>query len=258
MRSLVLPALFLFATACHYHNSKSDPQPGIPPEVEASMQGSGSGGDGAKKSGGDAEALEKELKQKQRDLGYAQVEQQTTALSRQVRDLSVAAALDKAKFEVDKAARALEWFTKEQKPRELEQKRISLDAQKSGAEAAKDEFAELESMYEEDEFASKTKELVLKRGRNQMELAARRLAVTEREFTELETRTMVDREKDLQRALADAERGLRTAQLEAEKAKLELDLAAAKAQDRVADLEKEIAELQKKLQKAMDDKDAAQ
>jgi guanylate kinase len=159
------------------------------------------------------------------------------------------AALQRAGVELAKASKQLELFRTQHKPREIEEKRIALDAQGNYADEAKDELAELEAMYKEDEFAKATKELVIKRSRRQMELADRRLAVARREFEVFEQHTLVEREDDLQRKVDDTKTDLEKAQIEQQKSKIELDVARRQAEDRVRDLERDIRDLEQELAK---------
>ncbi|MGE3174972.1 MAG: hypothetical protein AB7O97_20255 [Planctomycetota bacterium] len=215
----------------------------------AAPQG-GAKADGADEAEAKAKAREekqKQLQQKKRDLDYAKVEVQTAAIERQVRTMGVETAVADAQLEVDKKRKALDLFLQRIKPRELEEQRIGLDAQTYRAAESKAELAELEAMYKEDEFASATKELVVQRGRRQMELADRRLAVTRQEFDLFEQHTLPDRERDLRQELKQAEQGLEKARLEHQKAQLELGVQQRKADDRVTDLQQEIVDLEREL-----------
>jgi hypothetical protein len=207
------------------------------------------GAQDAQKQQDERKQKEKELLQKRRDLEYAQVAVETAAIERQIRTMSVEAALQRTGIELTKATRQLEVFRTQQKPRELEEKRISLDAQGNYADEAKDELAELEAMYKDDEFAKATKELVIKRSRRQLELADRRLAVARREFELFEQHTLVDREQDLQRKVDDAKLEVEKAKLEQQKSRLDLDVARRQAEDRVRDLERDIGELEQAVAK---------
>ncbi len=188
----------------------------------------------------------KELQQKQRELDYAKIAVQTTAIERQVRTMTVEAAVQHAQRELDKKQRELDQFLQQLRPRELEEHQIDLDHQVHRAEDAKDELAELEAMYKDDEFAKTTKELVVKRGRRQLEMAARGLAVGRQEFEQFEKHTLVEREQELQQAAKDAALELEKARLEHQKTQIELDVQQRQADDRVKDLQRDIAELEAK------------
>lgn len=206
----------------------------------------------AKKDEAKAEAKkqkQKELRNKQRELAAATVEQQVAELDRGVRQLAVEATLVKTAAELARARAEVERFQKDVKPREIAAKQIGLDQSRYRAEHSKDEFGELTAMYEADEFARTTKELVLKRGRRDLEIAERQLAVATQEMAHFVDVSMPERERELRQKLADAELDRKKAEIDAEKAKLEVALAIKKAQDRLADLAEEIAELQAALAK---------
>jgi hypothetical protein len=190
---------------------------------------------------------EKDLAVKKRDLEYAKVGVQTAAIDRQVRSMAVDASVARAQIELDKHKRELDLFISQHKPREIEERRISLDGQTYRAEESKEELAELEAMYKEDEFARSTKELVVKRGRRQMEMADRHLAVGKKEFEVFEKHTLVERERELRQKVKDAELELEKARLEHQKAQLELSVQQRQADDRVADLQRDIVELERKI-----------
>lgn len=217
-------------------------------EPAAPKQGDApAGADAAKQKAEQQKAKRKELRDKQRELAHAAVEKQVQELERTGRMLSLEAALQRAGVELEAAQKELAVFLDDVKPRELEERRISLDGTTYYAEHQKDELGELTAMYEADEFARTTKELVLKRGRREMELADRRLSIARREFTHLEQIELPRRERELRHKVEDAELGKRKAELDLEKARLELDLAARKAAERTADLTEAIAELEREL-----------
>jgi hypothetical protein len=192
---------------------------------------------------------QKELRDKQRELAHAKVEQQIEAIERRGRTMAVEAGLERSATDLEAARRGLDVFLKDVKPRELDERRLSLDGSTYRAEHSKDELGELTAMYEADEFARTTKELVLKRGRRETEMADRRLAIESREFAHFEQVELPQRERELRQKLADAELARKKAEGEAEKARLELELGAQKMVERQGNLDEEIRELQEALAK---------
>lgn len=252
-RSLVsaFPLLFLFAC-----ESTAPPSPSPAAPVTAAP-----GTDAKKDAGGDADAKKqkekedeakkkaKELRGKQRELANAQTEAQIAEVDRTVRQLGVDAALAKTAIELEAAKTNLKTFLDDVKPRELEERKITVDQSTYRAEHQKDELGELTAMYDADEFAKTTKELVLKRGRRDLEMAERWLAVAKKESAHFELFAMPQRERELRQKLADVELDRKRAELDASKAKVEFELAAKKHAARVADLEEDIAELQQAIGK---------
>ena len=192
---------------------------------------------------------QKELRNKQRELEAARGEQQVAGYDRRVRQLALDASLLKTATDLEHSKKELAVFLAEVKPRELEERRMNLDSSSHRAEHSKDELGELVAMYEADEFARTTKELVLKRGRRELEMADRSLAVAKKELAHFENHTLPQRERELQQKVADAELERKKVEIEAEKWKLEQALADRKAQDRLSDLEEEIRELETALAK---------
>jgi len=234
-------SLFLATFAC-----QSAPQP-EPQKLVAAKSSADQDAEKQKQEAEEKKTKEKELAHKRRDLDYAKVGLQTNEIERRMRTMSIESQLNDAELDLQKQKKELELHQKETAPREMEEHRISLDYQIHRAEESKEELAELESMYKDDEFASKTKELVIKRGRRQAEMADRNLAVSRREFAVFEGHTMPERERDLQKKVRDAELALEKARMEKQKTMMEMDVQKRQAEDKVKDLEIEIAELEKKL-----------
>ena len=248
---LSLSLLFLFAS-CRSTPDGAGPTPG-PAEPVAKAADARQAEEKAKEEQKQKEAQRKQktkdLRNKQRELDYAKIELQTGELDRRVRAMTVDAALKRTALELERARTELDVFLGEVKPRELEEKRIALDQSTYSAEHSKDELGELTAMYEADEFARATKELVLKRGRRQLEMADRYLAVAKKESAHFEQHTLPQRERDLRQKVADAEVERKKAEIEADKARIEMDLAARKGAERISDLEDDIKELQEALAK---------
>ena len=200
---------------------------------------------------------QKDLRTKQRDLEQAKRELEVADIDRRERTMVVEAALTRTAGERDRATAELQVFVDDERPRELERHRLDVDQSTYHAEHQKDELDELVAMYEADEFAKSTKELVLKRGRRDLEMAERRLGIAKKELAHLEQFKLPQREKELRQKLLDTELERQKAELAAAKAKIELELARRKLELRMADLEEDIAELQKKIAKAEEAADAA-
>jgi hypothetical protein len=240
LRALPL-SLFFVTLACH-----SAPSTDVAKKADAPATAE-QDADKQKQEADEKRAKEREIAHKRRDLEYAKIGLQTNEIERRMRTMSIEAQLHDAEVDLQKQRKELELHQKETAPRELEEHLITLDYQTHRAEESKEELAELESMYKDDEFASKTKELVIKRGRRQAEMADRNLAVGRREFEVFKSHTMPEREKDLQKKVRDAEMALEKSRMEKQKSMMELDVQQRQAMDKVKDLEEEIAELERKL-----------
>ncbi len=238
---LLLPlAAALFLSSCT--SVELAPAPVRPGEPAAPPGAPAAGND-------EARQLAKDLRAKERELGYLDADQLGSAIDREMRVQGAEHAVTAAQVELDKARHELELFLTHEKPTEIEERRISFASQTHYSEEAKDELAELEAMYQADEFAKTTKELVLKRGRRKVELAERNLAIAARNLEVLEKQTLPRKEEELKRKVADAERALQRATRDREKTMLELELTQRKTLDKRSDLVEEVAELKAKLAK---------
>jgi len=114
---------------------------------------------------------------------------------------------------------------------------IERDEASYQAEEAKAELGELEAMYQADEFAKLTKELVLQRGRRRLEVSQRRLQARTDKLAllrdveqEHERRQQADKVAAAEAAVAKAERGLSRARGEGDLEVLKARHALAKAE----------------------------
>jgi hypothetical protein len=254
MRTPFLLGTFLvsmIATACASPPTAPSPDGAVAkPAANAGQDGDKEQADGkGKEKAAARKQKNKELRNKEREVETAKVEQQIAEIERAVRQRGIELALHKAAAELTKARADLEVFLATVKPRELEEKRIGLDQSLHRLEHSKDELGELVAMYEADEFAKTTKELVLKRGRREVEMAERYLAVAQKEMQHFEQVVLPQRERELRDKFVDAEHEQRKADSEAAKARLEIAQATKKEAQRLADLQEEIAELRAELAK---------
>lgn len=256
LRALVL-LFVVFSIGCQGAPPTGAPSAGALGDPVVKEQGKDAKGEGDDKAKEDKakekvaarKQKQKDLRGKERELDAAKVEQQIAELDRVVRQRGIELALRKTAADLAKAQQDLEVFLRDVKPRELEEHRISLDQSTYRAEHSKDELQELVAMYDADEFAKTTKELVLKRGRRETEMAERYLAIARKEASHFETVTLPQRERELRDKVVEAEHERGKAETEAEKAKLELGLSTTKMAHRLADLAEEIQELREALAK---------
>ena len=195
-------------------------------------------------------AQEKAVDEEEKAYKIAQAEQklEIARLEAEVSEMSTTAALDKARQDLvvakrglEEQQRELEHFDKVTMPTELEQAQIGHDRATHRADESLDELRELESMYEQEEFAELTKELVLKRGRRQLELSKRSLEVSDMRLKGLKNEGLPKRRRALEHMLRDAE--LKVAQSEAALRKVELSnkVASMKARQKIVDAERALS-----------------
>jgi hypothetical protein len=161
-------------------------------------------------------------------------------------------ALVSARIENDKAGLEREAFQTLGRARELDEAKLDLDRSRGRAEDAQAELTELESMYAEEEFAAKTKELVLARSRRNLEHAQRALDLSERKLNELEGFELKGKEHGLEHARLGAEKGLMEAEQALAKVRLEKKIAVSKAEQEVQELAGKLEKAKKKKSKGGD------
>ena len=134
---------------------------------------------------GAAKKGEESLADKLQDAEFAVHE---AALELRVKEFDRDLKLRKAEHDVelkthalDLAKKVLDHFEKHEKPVQLDKSKLTLDRARHSRELAADELGELEAMYAEEDLAEATKELVLKRGRRNLEFRERELKFAERE-----------------------------------------------------------------------------
>ena len=132
--------------------------------------------------------------------------------------------LDGARLDLDAAVAELEHFEAVVVPRELEQKRLSMDRSEGRLLEARAELQQLIDMYEGEEFATSSKELVLERGRRSVAFSERSLALAAGELADHETFVLARRHEGLGRGVDKARLAVELAELRREAAGLSATL----------------------------------
>ena len=182
-----------------------------------------------------AEHAERELLLAQLDLAVAELEAKQSMVEAE-------RALEDAGRELEEADKALALFRDHERPSELAEAQLDLDRSRHRNSLAKDELNELISMYEAEEFAELTKELVLKRGRKSAEFAQRSLALAEAEFALLQSEELPRRERELEQGLREAQQSLADAKRALEVTRIETKIALMKAHNELADAQESAAD----------------
>lgn len=172
------------------------------------------------------------------ELSIARGELRVVELERESKLIAARTELQFAEEDLAAARRALEAFKAVERPRAEGESKLDLDRARHRLLDAEAELAELEAMYDADDFAEKTKELVLARGRRSLEAAQRAVALAELEHQHLVSQELPEKERELARALAEAELAAQEARRALERTTLEVDLALAKAKHELAQKEK--------------------
>lgn len=191
----------------------------------------------------DAKDKKKEIAAKTRELEFARLElkiekQKLAAAARKAQD-----EVEKAEHGFKKAAAALEHFDKVEQPLELAQAQLSLDRATWGMEEDRQELAELQKLYAENQVEGTTKELVIQRSQKKLDFAKTMLGHEQQEFDAKKGFELPTKRKDLERAKVEAEKELRDARADKLRTADENELELRKQEAKLDDLEKEIKEL---------------
>ena len=126
-----------------------------------------------------------------------------------------AAAVERARHEMDDARRAVRHFEGVEKPTRLAKAELDLKDTVDYMTSQDEEMKQLELLYEQDDLGDKTKEIVLARGRRSHQRAQERLAIAKREFEDLKGFQLEQQKSKLMRELADKERAVKRAEFTA-------------------------------------------
>ena len=194
------------------------------------------------KSAGSAAAGEKTPKSeadRAAEITLAELELATAQVESQKEVGGAEQALQLAELRLKEARSALEEFTVRKRPLRVQEARLELDRAAGRAADAKAELAELEAMYAEDEFAATTKELVLTRGRRDLEHAERSLQIQQTKLTNLSEEELPREERKLQREALEKQGALETTQMALELARIKGQKAVRAAEHKLEKLRRE-------------------
>jgi len=214
------------------------------PAVDAAASGDKGKEDSDEPSAKDKVAkAEREVEDGRIELKIAQAEAESAA--RKAQD-----DVDDAEHSLQEATNALDQFMKNEREFELSKVKLGLDRASWRLEAEKQELAELEAMYQKDDVAALTKELVLQRGRKGVEFAERELAHEQREASATREFELPKKQREMEQEKREKENALREAKAEKQKSVDEIELKLRKARAGLEDAEKALAKAREKAAKA--------
>ena len=220
LRLPLIPALCALAPACTFvakNPQSGEPREGLYLKEDGEVEASG------------AHSLE-----------VARLELKVAQLEAQSAERAAAQSADFAAREVQQAREALEQAEKSAAIRTRDSEN-TLKRAAVRLDETKVELSELEGMYAEEEFAEKTKELVLYRGKSQVELAAAALEVEQLRHELLVSEELPAERSKAELALRKAEVALEAAEVEREGAALRGRVAVMTAEEAVREAEKKAA-----------------
>lgn len=202
----------------------------------------------------DAQAKLKKLREERddasADLEESQLELKLTELRTNREQADQEVALAEAQRALDEARADLKHFVEVERTHRIAEAELGLDRSAEYAEQAAAELKELEAMYAEEEFATMTKELVLRRGKKSREFAARGLANQKTDVRTLKEHKLPKERRDLEHALETATREVTEAKGDLALGTLERELTLLRARRGVRELEKKVKDLNEKIIKA--------
>jgi hypothetical protein len=199
----------------------------------------------AAKSEGGEDAADKTLK-KEREVAYARMEQEIAKLSAAAEEREAENAVTEANQKLEQAKKDRDSFKGKEMPTKLAEKQLDVDRYTQRTEESRQELEELEGMYKKEDFASLTKELVINRGRKNLEFAKRGLELAKQGQEQFTGHELPKKEKELDQAVEKAEKGLQEASAKKEKGALENKLKLLKAEHRVDEAGRELDKLKSK------------
>ncbi len=193
-------------------------------------------GAGARSAAVGAESAGKGDREQKIELAELRVEQARVEAEQGGAEARV--GLELAQRKLAAARQKLTVFEATHRAIRLEEARLELDRAIGRAADAAAELGELEAMYAEEEFAEKTKELVITRGRRNLEHAQRGVAIGEGKFEKLQRDELPAEERELERAVVEAEGKLEAARLALRIAELKGRVAVAEAETKLDEARK--------------------
>jgi hypothetical protein len=168
----------------------------------------------------DPAALRDKLEVARLQLGLAEHRAETARLRKE------------KELELQKAE--LAQFDETDAPDRVAKANLELARRRDALAEQQEELAQLEMMYEQQDLADKTREIVLQRGKRRVERAQEDLAISEREAKALEARTLPRERGKLALEIEVQERELQEAKSDSEATLLEKRLAVRSAEDALA------------------------
>lgn len=195
----------------------------------------GEGADGGKADGNKAADLERQVELARRKLERAQMDLEQHGHGAE-------ASLAKANDDLQRAAHAFEHFQSFDRPQRLHRAKLELQSAEDFMTEQHEEMQQLELMYEQDDLADKTKEIVLARGRRRLERAKERLGLQQKELEDQISFHLPEEERRLSQAVRDAKAALQRAEFEAKSGAIDRETAVITARQEIEKLERELGE----------------
>lgn len=173
-------------------------------------------------------------------LSQARMDMEITQLDVTAARTKAELGVTNARRELEEKERALAVFLEHERPNKMANAQLSLDRVVHRLDLERDELNELTAMYEAEDFAELTKELVLKRGRMGVAFAERSLELERKKLDLLSNETLAKQERELRVGVEKAQHGVREAEIGLKKAELEADKKLSGARHAIEKLERPV------------------
>jgi hypothetical protein len=192
----------------------------------------------------DAADKAKKLAKKNHEVEMARIDQVLARMKAEADLRNAREEVHQAEMALEEARLAKKVYVEDTWPRQRANTELSLDQGKGRADDSRAELEELEKMYEKEEFALSTKELVINRGRRSLEHTLRRLELQEAGAEAETTHEMPKKLRELDNAIRKAEMKLESVRASLARTEISTEQSKVKAQFRLHELQLELAELE--------------
>jgi hypothetical protein len=191
---------------------------------------------------------ERQIARLERDLNVAQQKLEKARLSMEHTGLRNEASLIRAEAELDLAMRRLAIFNEQNVPSRLAWGELSLQNAQDRFQEAQEELDQLELMYNEDEFADQTKEIVLERGRRRLQRSQRDLELRRVDFATLQQQNLPVERREQELQVTDKEEGLKRAHEAVATSVIDQEIGLISAEGEIIRLENELDDTREEIE----------
>ncbi len=196
-----------------------------------------------------AEAAKKERQRNrkqekiERSLGIAKQKLEKAKLALDHAETQHQVALEKAMADLEVARRKLEKFEQHDAPSRIERAELNLRRAEDSVTENQEELTQLEMLYSDEEFADKTKEIVIERAKRRLDRSRRDLALRRADLDNLKSRAIPIELSEHQLKVQRSQRGLEKIHRTHEATQLDKLIGVMNAKAAIAQQEAELAAL---------------
>jgi hypothetical protein len=144
----------------------------------------------------------------ERQVALAGMRLEKTKMDADHQSIATNDSLKRAEEELQLSRDALAQFERVDSKTRIEQARLNMKRMEDGLAEAEEELQQLEFMYQDQDLADKTKEIVLRRGKRRVERSKAQMAIEKQNLETLETKTLPLESKRLKMDLESKELAL--------------------------------------------------